>query len=79
MLKNKRNYGKKWVSLLLCLLLVLSMAACSPKQTNADDGNQTGQISDVNTADTSSQEIVLTDQAGREGKLDAPAEKIVSC
>lgn len=79
MLKNKRNYGKKGVSLLLCLLLVLSMAACSPKQTNTDDGNQTGQITDVNTADTSSQEIVLTDQAGREVKLDAPAEKIVSC
>lgn len=79
MLKDKRNYGKRLISLLLCLVLVLSMAACSPKETKTDDTNQTGQTADVNTTDTAGQEIVLTDQAGREVKLDAPAEKIVSC
>lgn len=63
-----KKYGKQIISLALCLALLFAAAACG-----ADKGNIP---EDGGSADS---EIILTDQDGNEVKLDAPAERIVSC
>lgn len=63
-----KKHGKKIILLALCLALLFVAAACgADKGYMPEDG------------DSADSEIILTDQAGNEVKLDAPAERIVSC
>lgn len=62
-----KKHGKRIISLMLCLMLLLSAAACGGKGNTPETGEANGK------------EITLTDQAGNEVKLNAPAERIVSC
>ena len=63
-----KKHGKQIISLTLCLVLLFLAAACGADKGNMpEDGGSAGS------------EIILTDQAGNEVKLDAPAERIVSC
>ena len=59
-----KKHGKKIILLALCLALLFVAA---DKGYMPEDG------------DSADSEIILTDQAGNEVKLDAPAERIVSC
>lgn len=109
--EEMKKRGKRVISWLLCLMLVLSVTACGAQgaQDNAADraaaqtaGNGTGEVTEEagseqqggpdetsaeqkkETAEASEpadsgEGIVLTDQAGREVRLDAPAQRIVSC
>ena len=66
-----KKQRKRIFSMLLCLLLAFSVTVCGEQE---DTG-----ISEKAAEEGAAGEIVLTDQAGREVRLDAPAEKIVSC
>ena len=58
-----KKHGKKIILLALCLALLFVAAACgADKGYMPEDG------------DSADSEIILTDQAGNEVKLDAPAE-----
>lgn len=83
---------KKMICWLLCLALVFTVTGCSaqgapeaPKETaeTTEVPKETAGTSAGGTEAAQPQDseagIVLTDQAGREVRLDAPAEKIVSC
>lgn len=87
-----KKYTKWLISLMLCLSLVVSAAGCSTKtadetkkaaetvlETETAGQTETAQTEMAQDTEASAEEIVLTDQAGREVKLAAPAEKIVSC
>ncbi len=73
-------------ALLLSLAMVFTLAACGPNNDQAD-APATQPPAPVETAPVPSPEpsapvdttITLVDQAGREVKLDAPAQTIVSC
>lgn len=64
----QRNPIQRITALVLLLSLVLSLAACGPAAQTPTEPDPPQQ-----------EAIVLTDQAGREVSLEAPAESLVSC
>ena len=79
-----KKCGKQIISLALCLALLFVAAACGADTGNTPEtGGAAYQPEEVkagaeNSA-ASDNEIILTDQDGNEVKLNAPAERIVSC
>ncbi len=67
----KTNFFKRLTSLLLMLALLVTLTACGIDNPENTTPSGTEGITDTT--------ITLTDQAGRTVKLDAPAQKIVSC
>ncbi len=88
-----KKRGKQIISLALCLALLFVAAACGADKGNtpetggaahrpeADAGNRQPEEvkAGAENSEASDNEIILTDQDGNEVKLNAPAERIVSC
>lgn len=70
----KHNKLTRWAALILAAALTLSLAACGRA---GGDSSSAGSASASQSAPVST--ITLTDQAGRQVELDAPAETLVSC
>ncbi len=77
---------KRFTALLLSLAMVFALAACGPKDPQSDTPTiqpsapaENAPVPPVDTPEPADTSITLVDQAGREIKLDAPAESIVSC
>lgn len=76
----KNGFLKRTAALVLALSMALGCAACS----NGAGGSASGNVSASGSAPAESasqaeDQIVLTDQAGREVVLEGPAQSIVSC
>lgn len=76
----KNEFLKRTAALVLALSMALGCAACS----NGAGGSASGNVSASGSAPAESasqaeDQIVLTDQAGREVVLEGPAQSIVSC
>ena len=66
----RNKWSKRLTALALCAAMAISLAACAPQAAPQQDGKQ---------QQSQTQEIRLTDQAGREVVLQKPAETLVSC
>ena len=69
----KHNKLTRWAALILAAALTLSLTACG----GAGGSSSAGSASASQSAPASA--ITLTDQAGRQVELDAPADTLVSC
>lgn len=67
----RKEWMKRLTALVLCAAMAVSLAACGTKQGRQDEKPPQGQ--------SQTQQIRLTDQAGREVVLEKPAETLVSC
>lgn len=70
---------KNALSLILALAMLLACAACGGTQESAQPSAEPTPEAVSPSPEAESSSIVLTDQAGREVTLDAPAETVVSC
>lgn len=70
----KQNKLTRWAALILAAAMTLSLTACGGA---GSDSASAGSASASQSASASA--ITLTDQAGRQVELDAPAETLVSC
>ena len=68
----KNKFLKRGLALLMAMTLMFSLTACGTKPNT--ENQPAGSSATVNEST-----ITLTDQAGREVKLDKPAETLVSC
>ena len=76
----KNGFLKRTAALVLALSMALGCAACSGGAGGSASGNVSASGSaPAESASQAEDQIVLTDQAGREVVLEGPAQSIVSC
>ena len=76
----KHRTWKRIAALALALSLALGCAACSGGAGSSASGSVSASVSaPAESASQAQDQIVLTDQAGREVVLEGPAQSIVSC